>query len=217
MKEISKITVSQTDAPSTRRNRSSRIKHLYHLAETTNIESILQRGLMSTEQLLIVAEIPEFERAAMLRSHRPANVQLPNGILIRDQKPMPPKALAGALDDCLEPADWYAMLNSFVFLWPDKQRMERQRIACGSRPQALLTFDAQALLRDFGTDAFVSPINSGNARRKPARRDSNTLSPYSAWKEGKQPTERGNRPPAEFLFRCRIPAEAPYLIQIDNI
>ncbi len=37
--------------------------------------------------------------------------------------------------------------------------MERQRHACGDRPQVLLTFDAPKLLETFGTDAFVSPIN----------------------------------------------------------
>jgi hypothetical protein len=75
-----------------------------------------------------------------------------------------------ALDDGLEPSDWYALLNSFVFLWPDPERLKRQRRACGDRPQVVLTFDADALLDRFADEAFVSPINSGNARRKAARR-----------------------------------------------
>jgi hypothetical protein len=48
--------------------------------------------------------------------------------------------------------------------------MDRQRRACGSRPQVVLTFDSAALLDHFQVEAFVSPINSGNARRKSARR-----------------------------------------------
>ena len=91
---------------------------------------------------------------------------------------MPPAALARALDDSLEPADWYALLNGFVFLWPDRERIERQRRACGDHPQVLLTFDGATLLGRFGAEAYVSPINSGNARRKPARRGRYTLVPY---------------------------------------
>jgi hypothetical protein len=80
--------------------------------------------------------------------------------------------------DAFEPADWYALLNGHVFLWPDRERMDRQRQACGGRPQALLTFDGAALLDRFGAEAFMSPINSGNARRKPAPRGQDTLVPY---------------------------------------
>ena len=59
--------------------------------------------------------------------------------MIRDQRPMPPAALAPALDDGLLPSDWYALLNGFVFLWPDRERMNRQRRAYASRPQLVLT------------------------------------------------------------------------------
>jgi hypothetical protein len=130
---------------------------------------------------------------------------------------MPPSALAPALDDGLEPADWYALLNSFVFLWLDPKRMERQRRACGDRPQVLLTFDGSALLDVFGADAFVSPINSGNARRKPARRGRNTLMTYRSWLREGWPTGRPNRPPVEILLRCTIPVKAPHLIDITPI
>jgi hypothetical protein len=76
-----------------------------------------------------------------------------------------------------------AKLNGFVFLWLDRERMERRRRACGSRPQLILTFDAAALLDRFGMEAFVSPINSGNARRKAAGRDRDTRVPYRTWLE----------------------------------
>jgi hypothetical protein len=82
---------------------SRSLKNLYHLAEADNLASILQHGLMSTERLLGLACIGEQERAAMLRSHRGDSVRLSNGVLIRDQRPMPPAALAPALDDGLEP------------------------------------------------------------------------------------------------------------------
>jgi hypothetical protein len=156
-----------------------RIERLYHLAEADNLASILKHGLMSTERLLRVAGISEAASIALRRTHRPDNVRLSEGVVIRDQRPMPPAALARALGDGLEPSDWYTLLNGFVFLWPDRERMDRQRRACGSRPQVVLTFDLAALLDRFEAKAFVSPINSGNARRKAARRGRDTFVPYT--------------------------------------
>jgi hypothetical protein len=193
------------------------IERLYHLAEADNLPSILQHGLMSTERLLSLVGMPEAERATLLRRHRPDSFRLSKGVLIRDQRPMPPAALARALMDGLEPADWYAMLNGHVFLWPDRERMDRQRLACGGRPQALLTFDGAALLDRFGVEAFMSPINSGNARRKPAPRGQDTLVPYGSWLRAGGPAGQRTRPPAEVLFRCPIPVQAPYLIDIAEI
>jgi hypothetical protein len=117
----------------------------------------------------------------------------------------------------MEPGDWYELLNSHVFLWPDRERLERQRKACGIRLQFMLTFDATALLARFGEHAFVSPINSGNARRKPARRGRGTLLAYHSWDRAGWPTGQRTRPPAEFLFSCAVPVAAPYLLAVEEI
>jgi hypothetical protein len=193
------------------------IRKLYHLAEASNLASILQHGLMSTERLLDLACVAKPEREALLRVHRTDNIRLSDSVVIRDQRPMPPAALVRALDDGFEPSDWYALLNSFVFLWPDPGRMERQRHACGDRPQIVLTFDADAVLDRFVAEAFVSPINSGNARRKAARRGRTTFRPYANWLREGWPTGRRARPPAEVLLRCTVPAEAPYLIGVSKV
>jgi hypothetical protein len=122
------------------------IGKLYHLAEASNLASILQHGLMSTERLLDLACVAKPERDVLLRVHRPDNIRLSGSVVIRDQRPMPPAAVVRALDDGLEPSDWYALLNSFVFLWPDPERLKRQRRACGDRPQVVLTSAADPYL-----------------------------------------------------------------------
>jgi hypothetical protein len=193
-----------------------RLDRLYHLAETGNIPSILEHGLMSTERLLNLVRTREPERTTLLRSYRPNCVRLSKNVLIRDQRAMPPIALARALEDGLEPADWYALLNGHVFLWPDRERMDRQRQACGDRRQALITFDGAVLLERFGSEAFLSPINSGNARRKAAPRGRRTLVPYEVWRLTGWPTGQRARPPAEVLFQCPIPVRGPYLIEITG-
>ena len=156
------------------------IPQLFHLAEAENLSSILEHGLLSTRRLVAMSGLFAQEQASLLRGHRRTHVRLPTGVLVRDQAPMPPSALGPALDDGMDPPDWYALLNAHVFLWPDRARMQRQRKACGSRPQVLLTFDAAALLGGFGEEALVTPINTGNARRRPARRGRTTLLPYQA-------------------------------------
>jgi hypothetical protein len=186
----------------------------YHLAEAENLPSILKHGLLSTERLLDLVRMAQPERGTFLRTHRPHSVRLSESVCIRDQRPMPPTALTTALRGGLEPGDWYALLNRHVFLWPSHERMERQRAACGGRPQVLLVFDGKALLDGFGTDAFLSPINSGNARRKAAARGHETLVPYEVWLREGWPTGQRWRPPAEALFRCPIPPRAPYLLDI---
>jgi hypothetical protein len=194
-----------------------RLERLYHLAEAENLASILKHGLMSTERLLNFVRMSEPKRTALLRGHRRDCLRPSENVLIRDQRPMPPAALAGALQDGLVPADWYALLNGHVFLWPDRDRMDRLRRACGRRPQALITFDGAALLESFGAEAFLSPINSGNARRKPASRGRETLVPYEVWRRKGWPTGHRTCSPAEILFRCPIPVRGPYLIEITGV
>jgi hypothetical protein len=192
------------------------IDRLYHLAEEANVPSILAHGLLSTERLLELTDMPERDRAGFLRTHRRQNHSLADGVTVRDQVPMPPSALARALDDGLEPGDWYALLNSFVFLWPDRDRMERQWRACGGRPQRILVFDANALFERFGAHSFLSPINSGNAMRAAARRGRETFVPYPKWREHGWPTRPRSHRPAEVLFDCVVPAAPPYLIDIQT-
>lgn len=197
--------------------RAPEIGQIYHLAEMENLSSIVKHGLMSTERLLDLAQVSNTRRPGLLRGHRQDHVQLTDGIVIRDQRPMPPSALASALEPGLSPADWYALLNGFVFLWPDRGRLERHLRACKGRPQALLTFDSREILGQFAGDIFVSPINTGNARRKPARRGWETFVPYKTWLEQGWPSGARNRPPAEVVLRGVLPVKAPYLIDIVRV
>lgn len=68
------------------------IGQLYHLAEAANMPGIRAHGLLSTARLAERAGVPDRER--VLRTHRPGHVVLPDGVMIRDQRPMPPTQLA---------------------------------------------------------------------------------------------------------------------------
>jgi hypothetical protein len=93
---------------------------------------------------------------------------------------MPAAALARCLVG-LAPADWYALINSMVFFWLDPARLNRQRRACEPRAQVVLVVDTGRLVERHPDAILLSPINSGNARRRPALRGRTTFVPYSSW------------------------------------
>jgi hypothetical protein len=191
-------------------------RYFYHLAEPANLASIRRHGLLSSERLLELAKVPENERELILFQHRPESVVLGNGVIIRDQKPMPPKLLARALPKDVSPSEWYRFLNRFVFLWSNRERAERHLRAFGARPQILLAFDASRLLKQLGDRIYLSPINSGNARRRPAPRSPDIFVPYREWiNSGWRAIDGASRPrscpPAEILVEGNLTLE-PFLL-----
>jgi hypothetical protein len=191
-------------------------RHFYHLAEPANWPSIRRYGLLSTERLLDLAKVPENEREAILFQHRPKSIVLANGAIIRDQKPMPPPLIARALPKDVPPSAWYRFLNRFVFLWSNRARVERHLRAFGARPQILLAFDASQLLEQLGDRIYLSPINSGNARRRPVRRSTHLFVPYrewieSGWRAIDGESRRRSCAPAEILVEGSLTLE-PFLV-----
>jgi hypothetical protein len=187
----------------------------YHWADPANLPSIRQYGLLSTERLITLAGLNGAERAGMLSQYRPNRVELANGIVIRDQTPMPPALLAKALPSGVSPSDWYRLLNGFVFLWGSFERAERHRVAFARSSQVLLVFNAALLLRELGDRVLLSPINSGNARRRPAPRSPRLFVPYHEWSDQGWPVIEGQRRsrsvmPAEIVLEGHLPLE-PFL------
>jgi hypothetical protein len=118
----------------------------YHLAEAANLPSIQRNGLLCASKLLDLAGLTGAERERLERTQRREHTKLPNGVQIRDQRPMPPAALESCLIG-LTPAEWYALINSRVFFWLDPNRLNRQRAACEPRPQVVLSSQAELNLK----------------------------------------------------------------------
>lgn len=156
---------------------------IYHMTDASNWASIGKYGLLSTSRLLDLAGVEGRERQRTERRQRLHGEFLPNGALIRDQRPLPPAALSQCLAGGLRPEDWYAELNRRVFFWLDPARLNRQRLACAARPQAVLIVDARALLGRYHEMIELTPFNTGNARRKAARRGRETFVPYCQWRK----------------------------------
>jgi hypothetical protein len=196
---------------------------VYHLAEAENWPSIQRYGLFSTCALLERAGMSGSIRAVVEREHRPKRTTLASGLVIRDQKPMPPVALQRCLVG-LTAAQWYQLLNSKVFFWFDIERLNRQRRACGTFPQVVLKVATDRLLDRYAARAAFTPINTGNARRKPALRGAATFVPYNVWADtawlsesqalGTCPRPR-RHPPVELTIADSVPDVMDFVVSVN--
>src|SRR5260370_22402309 len=143
------------------------IRRVYHLVDESNLRSIERNGLFSTNLLLERSGLSADECRQRQRQQRKERTTLPDGVVIRDQTPMPPRALSQCLVDGTTPEEWYALLNSMVFFWVDPKRLERQAHACGLWPQLMLEIDAGKLIDAHTQRAFVTPFNVGSATPRP--------------------------------------------------
>lgn len=198
---------------------------VYHLAEAENWPSIQRYGLLSTRALLDRIGMNGSCRAAIEREHRPNRIILPTGVVIRDQKPMPPAALEGCLVG-MTASQWYELLNSKVFFWFDPERLNRQRRACSDFPQVVLKIATDRVLRRYTAQTALTPINTGNARRKPALRGAATLVPYRVWADsawlyetqalGTHPRSRGH-PPVELTVTDSVPDVMEFILSVHYL
>ena len=159
------------------------ISRVYHLVDESNLSSIERDGLLCTSRLLKRAGVRGDECARLERQQRRARTRLPDGVIIRDQVPMPPGALSRCIVDGTTPEEWYALTNSMVFFWIDPGRLARQARACRPWPQLMLAVNAQKLLDRHAARAFVTPFNVGNAMRRAALRGRASFVPLAAWME----------------------------------
>lgn len=199
--------------------------HVYHLAEAANWPSIRAHGLLSASRLIEAAGLRGAARKGLEAEQRPSHTVLPSGVAIRDQKPMPPAALAKCLHG-MTPAQWYATINARVFFWLDPDRLNRQRAASEPRAQVVLTVDAAKLVDAHAKRVALTPINTGNARRAPARRGLATFVPLATWLSsgwaseaaalGTTPRPRSHAP-VELTVLDAVPDIARFVVQVTPL
>ncbi len=198
---------------------------LYHLTQIENWPSVERYGLLSTQALLDLAGLHGVERDRVGHQHRAERVVLPNGVVISDQKPMPPKALKPCLHD-VTPDQWYALLNSKVFFWLDIERLSRLRRVYRAQPQIVMSIDTERLVARHAECVTLTPINTGNARRQPAQRGPSTFVPYKAWLESGWTSETEalhtrprlrSHPPAELTVAYAVPDVMDFVIDVRRL
>jgi hypothetical protein len=198
---------------------------VYHLAEEANWPSIKRVGLLPATELIARAGLSGADRDRLGRSQRVSHTVLPDGVEIRDQLRMPATALRACLVG-MEPPDWFALMNSRVFFSLDPTRLNGIRGGCEPRPQVVLTLDTAGLMARYGGRASLTPINSGHALRRAARRGAATFVPYAAWVEsgwaseaarlGIRERSRSHRP-AELTIAEAIPDVMRYVVAVSRL
>src|SRR5260221_11332790 len=156
-----------------------RLTSIYHMAEAANWPAIQRDGLHSASTLLDIAGIIGKDRERLEKNQRLTHTKFPNGVQLRDQRPMPPTALATCLID-ISPSAWYALINARTFFWLHPARLNRQRAACDPRPQVVLTVDTGSLLAAYAVTVALTPFNTVTPHRRPARRGLSTFAPSPA-------------------------------------
>jgi hypothetical protein len=200
-------------------------RRVYHLAEEANWRSIQRIGLLPAAELMAHVGLSGVDRERLERSQRMSHTVLADGVEIRDQLRMPATALRACLIG-MEPADWYALMNSRVFFSLDPIRLNRLRGGCEPRPQVVLILDTAGLMAGYAGRASVTPINSGHALRRAARRGAGTFVPYGAWVEsgwaseaarlGIRERSRSHRP-VELAIAGAIPDVMRYVVAVSRL
>ena len=160
------------------------------MATADSMSQIEKYGLLSTDWILSLLEIGEEERTRLTTQRRPQMTPLNHSkygkFTLRDQKPMRDAALATCLDG-MTISQWYATLNSRVFMWASRDRVETLLAARAYKKedQLVLTIDARPLLEAHFKNVFLSTINSGATLYTPVRRGVQTFTELSEFPVGK--------------------------------
>ena len=106
----------------------ARYPTVYHMAELDALPQIWRHGLLSTSAILDLFEIQGQQRLqleARIRKRMETLEHPVHGrITLRDQKPLSERKLAGCLEDGLTVEEWLRLINSKVFFWVCRDRVE---------------------------------------------------------------------------------------------
>ena len=150
---------------------------LYHIAWGGSWSNIREYGLLSSTVLLRLYGKSATEIEGLTRCRRPHWVTIecpgrPQAVL-RDQKPLNDAGIRRALGGKVEPWQWYDLINSMVFFWPTKKRLETMISAAAYEGLChdVLVVDTKALVRLEAVNIRLSRMNSGSTNPMPHPRD----------------------------------------------
>jgi hypothetical protein len=139
------------------------------MADGGSWESLQRHGLLSTNSLLELFEVPPERREAIVGGKREESVVIEHAIhgraIIRDQKPLHQSKLEPCLVDCSF-AQWLHLLNSRVFFWLTEERLKTLMCAreyCG-KVHVVLTLDTLRVAADYSASITLAPMNTGNTQ-----------------------------------------------------
>lgn len=181
------------------------------MAESGSWGKIQDHGLLSTTALLDLFEVAEPQRSRLESEWRQESVSIAPGVVIRDQKPMPPHALSTVLED-MTPQEWYKLLNRKTFFWATMDRLMRM---LNARPYKedyhdVLTVDTRKLVKRHRDQISLCRINSG-ATLGYARRGPGTFKSIEQY-----PPVRRKTDVAEVVVDYHVPDIVDFVLSVDR-
>ncbi|MEJ1110720.1 MULTISPECIES: DUF7002 family protein [unclassified Kribbella] len=143
---------------------------VFHSTSESAWPSIQKFGLQSTLQLLDIFGVTEAQRTELLSRPRRESVVLHAdglpAVVIRDQKPM--KFIGEKIDPESSLQQYLDAINSRVFFWASRERLERLRDAKEYRgqPQVILCVDTGRLIERYERAIQLCRFNSGAIMQK---------------------------------------------------
>lgn len=189
---------------------AQRFPRLYHLAADGSWPSIAGKGLLSTTAILDLYQVPEPRRSEIEAARRPDSVVLEHPqygrAVIRDNKPLLEARLKTCLLDGLTLVEWYRLLNSWVFFWPTRRRVETLLRAAAYRdaPQLVIMVDTSKLLSARGDEVYLSTINTGATRPFAWPRGRSTFQSIAEF-DFEARRQRGQQAIAEVAVKYAVP------------
>ncbi|MEU4620313.1 hypothetical protein AB0G04_10100 [Actinoplanes sp. NPDC023801] len=143
---------------------------VFHTMPATAWPSVQRHGLLSTRRLIDLFGLGAAERERLLSEPRKQSTvlhapDLPPAV-IRDQKPM--KFIAEKIEPGSSLAEYLTAINSRVFFWARRERLDRLRQAKEYRTdgQVVLHVDTRALVERHGRRIALCRLNSGAVTQK---------------------------------------------------
>ncbi len=179
---------------------------VFHVSLCLQASTIRSAGLFSAAGLLKRCSLSSEECERILHSQRKATKILQTDFgatVLNDQLPLPAKALLRCLNG-MSPEEWYAEVNEriFFFLNEDKARSFAKVRADKLPTRTLLCLNTEKLIRGLENDFELCAFNSGNAMRKPVRRDRDSFQTISTYPLAERARKYGlNRAASELSIR----------------
>lgn len=195
---------------------------LYHMADPENWPGIQSNGLLSTTAILDLFEYETTERHHIEAARRAGIVWVEHPVhgvaSIRDNGPVTDAGLLKCLDDGLTPEDWYRILNSKVFFWPTRDRVEGLLDARAYRSSShlIISVDTASLLDEHFDSVALSPINSGSTIYTPQPRGIGTFQAVADYPWEHYRKKRGRQKAiAEVTVGYGVPNVMRHLVEVS--
>ena len=195
---------------------------LFHLTPSTHVESIRRHGLLSTAALLARFGVGDEERERLVATRRAKSITLMHrewgSVQLRDQHPLSARGLERALGGTMTVAAWLRLINERVFLFPDRDRLDRLAVAYRHEAQSVLHIDTRRLLELHADDVEVSHMNTGATAPFAHPRGPETFRPLREYPYEERRRRLGRRDAlAEVTVRWAIPDVEACLIGVESL